>query len=293
MVLTVLRKQLHLILVFFLILLPCIAFGDIIIGEKATVSARKGDSLFLIAARYGVDWQTVARENGFDPKKVCSVGQEFSINTMRIVPKVIDNGIIVNVPDRMLYFFQNGALVTSFPVGLGLPQEEWQTPVGPFSVVRKTRNPTWYVPLSIQKEMERKGQPVKTIVPPGKDNPLGRYAIHTTMENVLIHETIWPTTVYQWRSHGCIRVSPEVMEGFFSQVGIGTTGEIIYKPVNVAMRENRVFLQVARDIYKRAPLIDTEVKATIEERGLSDKVDWAKVQDVMNKKTGIAEDVTL
>jgi L,D-transpeptidase ErfK/SrfK len=286
-------KKLHLTLVFFLVLLPCISAADMIIGEKTVVSAKKGDSLFLIGARFGVDWQTIAKENKFDPKKVCCVGQEFFINNTRIVPKVIDNGIIVNVPDRMLYFFQNSLLIMSFPVGLGLPQEEWQTPTGPFVITLKRTNPTWYVPRSIQKEMEKKGQPVKTIVPPGKDNPLGRYAIHTTLLNVLIHETIWPTSIYQWRSHGCIRVSPEVMEGFFDQVEVGMTGEIIYQPVSVAVREDRVLLQVARDIYKRIPSIDTEVRTAIAERGLSDRVDWVKVQDVMKKKTGIAEDVTL
>jgi L,D-transpeptidase ErfK/SrfK len=285
-------KQFHLILAFFLVLLPSVSFGDMIIGGKTVVSAKKGDSLFLIAAKFGIDWQIVAKENDFDPKKVCCVGQEFTINNLRIVPKTLQDGIIVNVPDRMLYFFQNGELVTAFPVGLGMPQEEWQTPIGPFVIVRKTTNPTWYVPKSIQEEMEKKGQVAKTVVPPGKDNPLGRYAIHTSLENVLIHETIWPTSVYQWRSHGCIRVSPEVMEGFFNQVATGMTGEIIYQPVSVAVKEGRVYLQVAKDIYKRIPIIDTEVRTMIEERGLSDKVDWVRVQEVMKKKTGIAEDVT-
>lgn len=288
-----LKKKIYLTLAIFLIFLPCVSTADIFIGGKTTVAAKRGDSLSLISARFGVDWQIIAKENGFDPKKVCCIGQEFTINNLRIVPKIIHDGIIVNVPDRMLYFFQDGMLITAFPVGLGLPQKEWQTPIGPFSIILKTTNPTWYVPKSIQKEMAKKGQVVKTIVPPGKDNPLGRYAIRTTMESVLIHETIWPTTIYQWRSHGCIRVSPEVMEGFFDQVKIGMTGEIIYKPASIAVRENRVFLQVARDIYKRTAYIDTEVRTMVEERGLSDKVDWIKVQDVMKKKTGIAEDVTL
>jgi L,D-transpeptidase ErfK/SrfK len=292
MLYTVLRKQLYLILAFFLLLIPFSSEADVIIGGKTTVSAKKGDSLYLISARYGVDWQNVAKENNFDPKKVCCVGQEFIINNLRIVPKIINDGIIVNVPDRMLYFFQNGRLAVSFPVGLGLPQEQWQTPIGSFSLIRKTADPTWYVPVSIQKEMEKKGQQVKTVVPPGKDNPLGRYAIHTTIDGVLIHETIWPTTIYQWRSHGCIRVSPEVMGSFFDQVAVGMTGEIIYQPVSVAVLEDRVFLQVARDIYKKVPSIDAEVRAKLYERGLTDKVDWEKVQEMIRKRTGIAEDVT-
>lgn len=292
MLFTFSNKQLRLSLAFFLVLLPCVSAADMFIGGRTIVSAKRGDSLFLISARLGVDWQIIAKENGFDPKKVCCVGQQFSVNNLRIVPKIVHDGIIVNVPDRMLYFFQNGELVDAFPVGLGLPKEEWQTPIGPFIITRKTTNPTWFVPKSIQDEMEKKGQVVKTIVPPGKDNPLGRYAIHMSLENILIHETIWPTTIYQWRSHGCIRVGPEVVEGFFNQVEIGMTGEIIYQPISVAVREGRVFLQVARDIYKKIPSMDTEVQIKIEGRGLTNSVDWVKVQDVMKKKTGIAEDVT-
>jgi L,D-transpeptidase ErfK/SrfK len=292
MTLPIPKKRCFLVLAFFLFMLPRAADADMIIGGETVVSAQKGDCLSLIGSKFGVDWQSVARENGFDPKQVCRTGQRVSINNLRIVPKVIQDGIIVNVPDRMLYFFGNGELITAFPVGLGLPQKEWQTPLGSFLIERKERDPTWFVPKSIQREMEKKGLPVQTVVPPGKDNPLGRYALHTSLPNVLIHETIWPTTVYQWRSHGCIRVSPEVMEGFFDQVEKGMTGEIIYQPVGVAVRNGRVFLQVDRDIYKMRPSVDAEVRTMIEGRGLADRVDWVKIQNVTKKKAGIAEDVT-
>lgn len=223
---------------------------------------------------------------------MCKAGQQISINNLRIVPKVIEEGIIVNVPDRMLYFFKNSQLNLAVPVGLGMPKKEWQTPIGSFSIIRKATNPKWFVPKSIQREMRDKGQPVLTVVPPGKKNPLGRYALYTSLENILIHETIWPSTVYRWRSHGCIRVSPETVQGLFDQVETGTTGEVIYQPVSVAVREGGVFLQVAQDIYRKIPSMDTEVKTRIEERGLSGAVDWVKVQRVTKDQTGIAEVVS-
>lgn len=271
---------------------PHVCAGNTMVGGKTVVSLGKKDTLAMIGARFGVDWQLLAKENGLTKRKIYRPGEQISINNLRIVPKRVEDGIIINVPDRMLYFFRNSEIVMSFPVGLGMPDEEWQTPIGSFRIVRKARNPTWFVPKSIQNEMRKKGQPVKTIVPPGKDNPLGRYALYTTMEGVLIHETIWPTTVYQWRSHGCIRVNPEVMEEFFDQVEPGMTGEIIYQPVSVAVQEDRVFLQVGRDIYGKLSAIDRHVEAEIHERGLSDTVDWAKVHDVLKKKKGLAEDVT-
>jgi hypothetical protein len=39
--------------------------------------------------------------------------------------------------------------------------------------------------------------------------------------------------------------------------------------------------------------LNEEVKKHIEKRNLSDKVDWDKIDTIVNEKTGIAEDVTL
>jgi L,D-transpeptidase ErfK/SrfK len=113
------------------------------------------------------------------------------------------------------------------------------------------------------------------------------------MEGILLHETIWPATVYQFRSHGCIRVPSEQLEKLFGEIRVGTRGEIIYEPIKVAVTpEGRVFLEVHRDIYKKLKPIDTEVKMRLENRGLSSRVDWGKVDKAVQEKSGLAEDVT-
>ncbi len=277
---------------FISLLLPSLAVADMIIGGDISYPVQKGDCLLAVSAKVGVDWQVIARGNRIESKNQCRIGTPLTITNRKIVPKVIANGIIVNIPDRMLYFFRDSALVSFFPVGLG--SRDWPTPVGSFVIVGKEHNPTWHVPKSIQREMAKKGQPVREVVLPGPDNPLGQYALETSLPGILIHETIWPTTIYQWRSHGCIRVLPENMEaGFFEMVEKGAYGEIIYQPVSVAVSEQgRVFLQVDRDIYKMVKSMADEARAAIEIRGLSDKVDWTKVENVIELKTGLAEDVT-
>jgi L,D-transpeptidase ErfK/SrfK len=280
------------VLPFLLLLFPSVVAADMMVGGDVSYPTQKGDCLLLIGAKVGVDWQIIARENRIEPKNQCRIGAPLAITNRKIVPKVVENGIVVNIPDRMLYFFKDGTLVSFFSVGLGT--REWQTPVGRFVIVGKEHDPTWHVPRSIQREMAKKGQPVKEIVPPGSDNPLGRYALTTSLPGILIHETIWPTTIYQWRSHGCVRVLPENMEaGFFDLVEKGTPGEILYQPVSVAVsEEGRVFLQVDRDIYKVVNSMEDEARTEIEKRGLSEKVDWTKVENVIKQKTGLAEDVT-
>ncbi len=271
---------------------PSIAAADMLIGGEVTYPTKKGDCLVLIGAKVGLDWEIIARENRIEPKNQCKVGAQLTFTNRKIVPRIVENGIIVNIPDRMLYFFKEGTLVSFFPVCLG--SRDWQTPTGSFVIVRKEHDPTWHVPKSIQGEMRKKGQEVKEIVPPGPDNPLGQYALETSLPGILIHETIWPTTIYQWRSHGCIRVMPENMEaGFYDLIEKGTHGEIIYQPVSLGVtEEGRVFLQVDKDIYKMVKSLAEEARGQIEKRGLSEKVDWAKVENVIKMKAGIAEDVS-
>jgi L,D-transpeptidase ErfK/SrfK len=268
-----------------------------IIGGETVYHVVKGDSIELIGAKLGVDRKNIIKDNKIDTKKFLKIGQELKINTRKIIPKTIDNGIIINIPDRMLYFFKNGNLEQAFPVGLGMPSwrgiTRWRTPEGKFIITGKRKNPTWHVPESMQWKMEMEGKPVKTVVPPGPDNPLGRYAIDTSIPRVVIHETIWPTSVYQFRSHGCIRVLPEDMENLFKEVEINTTGEIIYKPVKIAVSdEGNIFLEVHRDIYGKIKDLKAETKRLIDQKSVSNNVDWEKVEIVLAEKSGIAEDIT-
>lgn len=281
-----------------LLLFPSISIADIIIGGEIIYHVVKGDSIELIASRFGVDSKNIIKDNKIDIKKPLQIGQEIRLNTRKIVPIILDNAIVVNIPDRMVYFFKNGNLDMSFPVGLGMPSwrgmTRWRTPIGEFKVIRKRKNPIWHVPESMQWKMAMEGKPVKTVVLPGPDNPLGRYAIDTSIPRIVIHETIWPTTVYQFRSHGCIRVLPDNMEEFFRRVEINTHGKIIYMPVKIAVSDKgRIFLEVHRDIYGRLKDLNAEAQRLIEQRGLSETVNWQKVKEMIKEKSGIAEDVTL
>lgn len=294
-----LSPLLKIIVLFFpLLLLPHLSFAVMIIGGDAVYTIQKGDTLELVGARTGVYWWKIARDNNIDTKKRLQPGQELKINTRKIVPVTIDNGIIINVPDRTLYSFRNGQLVRSFPVGMGLltskTSSSWKTPIGKFKVIAKEKNPTWHVPPSIQEEMELEGKEVITSVPPGPDNPLGRYALKTSMPGIMIHETIKPASVNQYRSHGCIRVLPENIEKLFEEVEPNEPGELLYMPVKAAVSDKgRVFLEVHKDFYNRIKNMKEEAKTQLEKNGVANRVDWQKVDKILKERSGIAEDVTL
>ena len=265
--------------------------------RETTYVVQKKENLYLIGAKHGVFWKTIARDNNIDIKEPLTEGTVLKLNTRRIVPKTLDNGIIINIPDRTLYFFKDGT-ITYFPVGLGLLAKteisDWRTPTGKFYVMSKRKDPTWYVPESIQLENAMKGKEVEEIVPPGPKNPLGKYAIETSIPATLIHATIWPGSVYRYMSHGCIRMLPEHMEQLYPMVDIKTKGEIIYEPVKLAVNdEGRVYLEVRTDVYKKHKSIKEYVSKAIETRGISDKVDWQKIDKLIQDETGVAEDITL
>ena len=160
--------------------------------------------------------------------RLVTAGQSLKYNNRRIVPKSIRNGIVVNIPDRNLYLFRNGRVSANYPVALGISKKEestiWRTPAGKFRIVDKKENPTWRIPLSIQKEMEENGEEVLELVPPGPKNPLGKYAMRTTLSGILIHSTTRPASINSYSSHGCIRVMPEHMERLFRIGTMPTAG---------------------------------------------------------------------
>lgn len=269
-----------------------------LIGSVGTYTVAKGDTLRLVAAKLGVSRFQLASMNNLNPKDTLKTGQSLRYNNRRIIPEHrLRDGILINIPDRMLYLFQQGNLAYATAVALGTPTKTeqfiWQTPTGKFRIVNKAKDPTWTVPPSIQEEMRIEGKEVITSIPPGPDNPLGKYAMKTSLPGILIHSTTKPWSIYTYASHGCIRVYPDKMEELFKLVRPNTPGEIVYKPVKLAVSdEGRVLLEVHADIYNKTKGLTAEVQAQIRAHRLEDKVDWQKVKRALSRRSGVAEDVT-
>lgn len=269
-----------------------------LVGTRGVYTVVKADTVRLVAAKLGVTPQLLRSMNDLDARAYLKIGQKLVYNNRKIIPQRIPDGIIINIPDRTLYYFQQGVLVTSLPVALGLATKNekyvWQTPVGKFRITAKMKDPTWTVPQSIQSEMEEQGKEVITTFPPGTENPLGKYAFKTSIPGIMIHSTIRPASIYSFSSHGCVRLSPNQMEEFFPQIRVNTRGEIIYKPVKLAVTENgRIFLEVHHDVYNRSASLAAEARQMVERQNLSDLIDWEKFNAVVKQKSGIAEDISM
>lgn len=259
-------------------------------GGDTEYVIQRGDSLTAIGARFGVAATLLAQQNAIPLDAIIHPGQRLRIHNPHIVPAAPDDGILINLPQRMLFHFSQGTLRAAYPVGLGKPS--WPTPQGEFRIVSKVKNKPWLVPKSIQEEMRREGKVVLQEVPPGPDNPLGAHWLGLNLWGYGIHSTIAPASIYQFRSHGCIRLHPDDIAELFGQVRVGTAGRLIYQPVLLAVVEDgRILLEVHRDIYKKGVDPAQTVRDMAEANGLSHAVDWAAADAVIAAQDGLAREV--
>lgn len=275
--------------------IPTIIPGpDAIIGGELTCNAKKGETPQLLGAKLGINWQKLAEYNKISASKPISENNlRLYYNNRRIIPMFLTDGLIINIPERTLYFFSDSVLTEISAITVGKSDPKWQTVTGSFTITEKIKDPKWTVPLSIQEEMLEKGEKVLTEVPPGKKNPLGKYALRTSIPGILIHGTNIPTSIFGFRSHGCIRVYPDNMEKLFYAVSLQTKGRIVYMPVKFAKSvDGRVFMEVHPDIYFKVGSLKKNARKLAERYKLSDQIDWTKADLLINKKNGVAEDVT-
>jgi len=259
-------------------------------GEEEVLVPKKTD-LGLLAAAKGVKWTVVAKQNGLKKPYKISPGLVLKINTTHIVPAELDNGLVINLPELVLYHFVNGACQRRYSLAVGKPS--WPTPTGNFKISEKRKNPTWNVPPSIQEEMEEQGFEVVEQVPPGPKNPLGKFWMGTTASGVGIHATNRPWSVGYYVSHGCIRMLPEEISQLFPQIELGTPVKIIYRPVKMALTpEGRIYLEAHPNIYSRKLDSLEYVREMAQNYQLTDLIDWDKVPPILKAREGIAQDIT-
>jgi L,D-transpeptidase ErfK/SrfK len=268
---------------------PPLPSGSIAGGEFVFTVAR-GDSLTSVGARFGVAAATLARTNELPVNARLKEGQTLRIDNRHVVPAGFHDGILINIPQRMLFYFKEGRLLHSFPVGLGRP--DWPTPTANFTVRVKEENPVWDVPPSIQEEMRREGKPVLTCVPPGPENPLGKHWLGLSLAGYGIHGTNAPASIYQFRTHGCIRLHPDDMAQLFGAVAPGTRGVIVYRRVLAARVGEKIFLEVHPDAYEKQPDALRELRTIAAGEGIAGEFDWERAEDIMRRQDGIATVVT-
>jgi L,D-transpeptidase ErfK/SrfK len=260
-------------------------------GGIATHIVARGDTLFALAARAGVDRATLAADNGLDRTQPLVIGQRLTIdNRHLVIPREIGASaeVVINLPQRLLFFFDGS--VAGLPVAVG--RRTWPTPIGDFRIAVREPDPTWDVPASIRAEARRLGRSLPRSVPPGPSNPLGKFWIGLAGAGFGVHGTNAPSSIYGVVTHGCVRLHPDDIAWLFPRVTVGMTVRIVYEPILLADVGGRVFLEVHPDVYRRAPVSIESVRTRATELGLDRHIDWTQAARVVALQQGVARDVT-
>lgn len=265
-----------------------IAGTPAITGDVQRYQIMRGDTLALVAARFGLEPAVLARDNGIPANARLKPGETIEVDNRHIIPSGFTDGIVINLPQRRLFLFRGGSLKASYPVAVG--SGGWRTPVGEFTVREMEVDPSWEVPKSIQAEMAREGKRVLTRVAPGPDNPLGTRWIGLT-PSIGIHGTNAPSSIFKYSTHGCIRMSIEDVEHLFDQVTKGDRAAIIYEPLLAAKDGRKVFVEVHRDPYGRGGATRAALAGKLAEIGAADLAATPAAAQALKQREGRAVEI--
>lgn len=118
--------------------------------------------------------------------------------------------VLVSLPDRKLAVLENGAVVADFAISVGAAHSP--SPTGEFKVVNRVAHPTYYH--------------AGTVIPPGKQNPVGSRWVGISQKGYGIHGTNAPRSIGRAASHGCIRLRNRDMEKLFAMLRVGDVVEV-------------------------------------------------------------------
>ncbi|MDX1480972.1 MAG: L,D-transpeptidase family protein [Woeseiaceae bacterium] len=260
-----------------------------VIGVPQIVFTNEEDTLSTIAREYGLGYDEIVAANpGVDPW-LPGDATPILLPTQYVLPAAPREGIVLNIASTRLFYFppvgEDGIRrVMTFPIGIG--RVGWETPLGDATVVSKARDPHWWVPASVRKEHEELGDPLPAVVPPGPENPLGRYVLKLDMPGYLIHGTNMPWGVGMRVSHGCVRLYPENIETLYPLIAIGAPVTIVNQPYLAGWHHGELYFE------GHVPLEDDEV--TPQEHldvlmaGFSDRLDGRALEKARLNAAAIA-----
>jgi len=182
-----------------------------VMPDKKEYEVRRGDSLAVIASRFGTTADLIQVANRLpDPDKIRQ-GQRLQVFTgeFHLVASRRRNDLVVTM---------NGGFFKRYRVGTG---KEGKTPLGTFKVVEKQKEPTWWpqgreVPFGHPDNIL--GTRWMSIRATGNTPDVQGYGIHGTWDDASIGKS---------ESAGCIRMHNKDVEELYVYVPRGTAVTIV------------------------------------------------------------------
>jgi L,D-transpeptidase ErfK/SrfK len=229
--------------------------GDSVVVQfpngDATTRIVQDETLLDVALRYTLGQTEIIKLNPKMDRWLVKKGQVVRLPNRRVLPDTPHSGITLNISEFRMYYYPPGQQgeVMSFAHGIG--RQDWKTPLGKTSVIRKVKDPAWHPPESIRREHAANGDPLPVIVPPGPHNPLGTRALYLNLPGEYrIHGTDVDKIfgIGMQITHGCVRMYPEDVETLYDVVPVGTPVYIVKQPIKVGWLDNVLYIEAHPDL---------------------------------------------
>ncbi|WP_041208664.1 L,D-transpeptidase family protein [Aeromonas jandaei] len=273
--------------------------GSRLIGELEDYFIQQDEYLELVGKHTQIGFLALLEANpGVDPY-LPKPGTRLTLPTQMLLPDVPREGIVINLPELRLYYFPKGKQeVIVLPIGIGDIGRE--TPEMTTTIIEKNPDPSWVPGPMVRKSwLEQQGITLPAVVPPGPDNPLGKFAMRLGYgkRDYLIHGTNKDFGVGLRVSAGCIRLRPDDIESLFKMVPIGTPVRVINQPVKVAIEpDGRRWLEVhsplsrtEEEMEQGAPLVLTP---EVEQFIAAPEVKQSAVAETLALKNGLPKPIS-
>jgi L,D-transpeptidase ErfK/SrfK len=271
--------------------------NESLIGEIQYRTVGFTDSIGKIALRYNIGVNAIAEANpGIDVEKGLSFGTVLKLSTQHLLPNQAGrDGIVVNLPEMRMYFYLANGNVLTYPIGIGKTGKT--IPITNAVITKKAKDPVWSPPDDIRVfNIEEQGIVLPKIMPPGKDNPLGPYAIYTSVPTYLIHSTIFPESIGKRASFGCIRMFESDIQEFFPIVEEGIPVSIINAPVKVGWQHKTLYMEAHPPLEEHTEgpraTLSGMVKQIVEiTQNKPTLIDWQAVSYIAKERDGMPHDI--
>ncbi len=219
--------------------------GDSVVGASYSITTRYGETVPDLADAHQVGFHEMLWANPNIHPWMPGESVQVRIPRQYILPGTRRQGIVLNLAELRLYYYEAGedgaTRVRTYPVSAG--RIDWVTPLGATEVIDRLEHPNWYPPESVRVEHRAMGEELPRVVPPGPDNPLGRYALMLGMEGYFIHGTNRNEGIGMRVTHGCIRLRPADIAELIYRVPLGTPVQIVSMPIKVGLLGGIVYME--------------------------------------------------
>ncbi len=270
------------------------------LGNSYDITTSYGETTLILAQLHQIGYHELLSANPDVHTWMPGEGARVHIPRRYILPGETRTGLVLNLAELRLYYYDQDpggrSQVRTYPISAG--RVDWVTPIGKTRVLDRLENPNWYPPKSVILEHEAAGRELSKVVPPGSDNPLGRYALMLEADGYFIHGTNREQGIGMRVTHGCIRLRSDDIAELIYRVPINTPVEIISMPIKVGLLNGIVYMEAHAKPLEEFPM--PEKNPTLEETDILQPmlaleeqlpageyvIYWEKVMDIARRRLG-------